>query len=131
MCTRRQSSTGTMICVLTALVAGCGGGGSSSTSSTISVSLSQTSATVQVRATASFSATVTNDSANMGVAWIVSCPHSPCGAVSPTVTASGAATLYPPPDLAPRDLKVTLKASTLADHSKAAVATLAVPGFAV
>src|ERR1700686_4405695 len=101
MCTRRQSSTGTMICVLTALVAGCGGGGSSSTSSTISVSLSQASATVQVRATASFSATVTNDSANMGVAGSVSVPQSAGGAVSQTVTASGAATIYTAPDLPP------------------------------
>jgi hypothetical protein len=64
----------------------------------------------------------------MGVAWIVPCPQSACGAVSPTVTASGAATIYTAPDLPPSDLKVTLKASTLADPTKAAVATITVPG---
>jgi hypothetical protein len=61
-------------------------------------------------------ATVTNDPSNKGVSWSVSCSPAPCGNISPTTTASGAATTYTaPPTPPPSDLQVTITATSVAD----------------
>src|SRR5262249_60229101 len=61
------------------------------------VSVTPNSATVSAGGTAPFTATVTNDASHGGVAWTVTCDIPPCGSVSPTSTASGAATTYTAP----------------------------------
>lgn len=112
-------------------LAACSGSGSGSPP-TISVSLSPTSATVQVGGTAKFAAAVSNDLANKGVTWSVSCALAPCGSVSPTVTVSGATTTYTTSDtLPPNDLKVMLTATSVTDPTKTAFATITVPAVLV
>src|SRR4029077_9521455 len=63
----------------------------------ITVSVAPGASAVQAGATAQFTATVTNDSANKGVTWTVTCSTALCGTVAPTATASGAATTYTAP----------------------------------
>ena len=53
--------------------------------------------TLPAGTTTQLTATVTNDAANQGVAWTVSCATLPCGSASPTTTASGVATTYTAP----------------------------------
>ena len=114
---------------------GCGSGGSSSPPPPpVSVSLSQATATVQAGATANFTASVSNDSANRGVTWTLSCSSIPCGGVSPAFSPSGTPTTYTPPVTLPAaDLSVTLTATSVADPTKSAHAAITVPqlpGFA-
>jgi len=106
---------------------GCGSGASAP----ISVSLSNTTATVEVGATAQFKATVTNDGANAGVNWIVSCPAQPCGSVSPTSTASGASTTYTPPNSQTSTLTVSLTATSVSDATKSQTAIITVPAVTI
>lgn len=108
---------------------GCGGGSASEPPPppppAISVSMSQAAATVQAGATAQFTATVTNDAASKGVAWSVTCSVSSCGTVSPTSTASGAATAYTAPtSAASSHLKVMLTATSVADSTRTASASI-------
>ncbi len=72
------------------------------------------------------SATVTNDSANLGVDWTVSCPSSTCGSFSPTHTASGATTTFTAPTSIPAGNSVTITATSTADPTKTASATLTI-----
>jgi dienelactone hydrolase len=107
---------------------GCGGGTSSTAAPAISVSVSAGTTTVQAGATTQVTATVTNDSANKGVTWSVSCSPAPCGTVSPSATASGAATTYTAPTTPPAaNLTVTITATSVANTSAAASATITVP----
>jgi YVTN family beta-propeller protein len=93
----------------------------------VTISLSSTSATLMVGARAQFSATVTNDGANAGVTWIVSCPQAPCGTVSLVQTASGTPTTYTaPPALPSGILSVTLTATSVTDSAVVSSATVAV-----
>ncbi len=92
---------------------------------TVSVSPSYV-ANVPEGGTQAFTATVTNDSSNKGVTWNLSqngssCSASACGTISPTTTASGAATTYTAPALA---TTVTLTATSVAQTSIAAYATI-------
>jgi dienelactone hydrolase len=98
----------------------------------VAVSVSPNSATVQPSKTTNFTATVTNDPANAGVNWTVSCSVAPCGIVSPTTTASGVATTYTAPSTAPLSgLTVTVTAASVTDPSKSASATVSVSGVTV
>ena len=98
----------------------------------IAVSVSPSTATVQPGATAKFTATVTNDPANKGVTWTVSCSVAPCGTVSPSATASGAATTYTAPTTPPTsNLTVTITATSVANTSASASATIVIPAIAV
>jgi hypothetical protein len=65
----------------------------------LSISLTQVPPTTMLtNATATVIATVSNDTTNAGVNWVVSCANAPCGSVSPSHTASGApATFIAPP----------------------------------
>lgn len=108
---------------------GCGGG--ALPPPPISVSLSSASATVEVGATAPFTATVTNDSANKGVNWTVTCSAPPCGAASPAHTPSGTAATFTPPASQTGALTVSLEAASASDPSKSQTATITVPAVAV
>jgi dienelactone hydrolase len=106
----------------------CSGGNSSSnTTPPITVLVTPASATVQAGATAQFTATVTNDGANKGVTWTVSCSTASCGSVSATSTASGVATIYSAPATPGSSLSVTLTASSVADGTRPASANITVP----
>jgi hypothetical protein len=109
---------------------GCGGGEQTAATlpDPISVSVSPASVTVQASTTQQFTATVANDSANKGVTWSVTCSTAPCGSVSPTSTASGAATTYTARSTTPgSSLTVTLTATSVSDTTKSAAATITTP----
>jgi len=57
--------------------------------------------TLLTNATANVIAVVSNDTTNAGVTWQVSCYANPCGSVSPTQTASGAAAIFTAPPTVP------------------------------
>jgi len=77
-------------------------------------------------AQATVSATVTNDSANLGVDWVASCAGVNCGSFNPPHTASGATTSYTAPPFSPGGGTVTLTATATADPTRTAVATVIV-----
>lgn len=98
----------------------------------ISVAVTPNPATLQAGATAQFTATVTNDTANKGVTWTVSCSAASCGTVSSTTTASGLAITYTAPTTPPaNDLKVTITATSVSNTSASAFATVHVPAITV
>jgi len=119
--------------------AGCGGGSANIQAPPplpISVSLSTAVATVQVGGTAKLTATVTNDSANSGVTWAVSCSTAECGEVSPAETSSGITTTYTAPStVSSNSLTITVTATSVADASKSSSATIIpvghIPGYDV
>jgi hypothetical protein len=87
----------------------------------ISVSVSpSTPQSVDSGQTVNFIASVVNDSSNKGVTWTVTCSTAPCGSVSPTATASGAATTYTAPSTVAANLNVTVTATSVADGTKSA-----------
>ena len=99
---------------------------------TASVVVTPNSATVQADATAQFTATVTNDPANKGVTWTVTCAKAPCGTVSPSATASGVATTYRAPTTPPAsNLNVLLTATSVTNTSATGSANVTVPAIAV
>lgn len=110
---------------------------SKSASATISVpaivvTVSPPGVTLQPGGTQQFTATVSNDPSSKGVTWTVSCSAAACGTVSPTATASGAATTYTAPSTTSLSgLTVTLTATSVTDTSKSASATITVPGVTV
>ncbi len=112
-------------------VVGCNGGSPPPPPPPIAVSVSPTNPTVQEGATQAFTATVSNDSANNGVTWSVSCSVSSCGTVSPASSASGATTTYTAPGPPASTLTVTLTATSVADTTKKATATITVPAITV
>ncbi|MDE3136723.1 MAG: hypothetical protein KGL59_09120, partial [Acidobacteriota bacterium] len=96
----------------------------------VAVSVSPTTATVPINTRATFTATVTNDPTNAGVTWTLtqsgqSCSPA-CGGVSPTSTASGAATTYFAPSTVPSSVTVTLTATSAVAIKSAASATITV-----
>lgn len=100
----------------------------------ITVSVLPATPTVVLGATQQFTATVTNDSANMGVTWALTqngtaCAPA-CGAVSPSSTASGTATTYTAPTTMPVSASVTITAASVADTTKTASTTLTLSAMA-
>ncbi len=126
--------TGKWLFSVTALIlalfsSGCGGGSSKletqpgAQSRSISVVLSGFSSSVPAGGTATFSATVSNDGAQGGVAW--SCtPTDACGLFSPPATPSGMATIYTAPAVVPTGGQVTVTAKSVTDNSKSASSSL-------
>lgn len=113
---------------LSLMLSGCTGGGGSSPPA-VDVSVSPSMFTVQAGAAARFTATVTNDPANKGVTWTVTCSAAPCGSVSPTSTASGVATTYTAPASPPASgVTVTVSATSIADPTRSSSATVTVQG---
>jgi hypothetical protein len=67
------------------------------------------------------SAVVTNDPANAGVDWVVTCGNtgeSACGSFSPAHTAAGANTIFTAPAAVPPQSTLTIMALSTTDHSK-------------
>jgi len=105
----------------------------------ISVSVSPATTSVQVSTAANFTASVQNDSQNKGVTWSVSgagCSGATCGTLS-NVTATSVT--YTAPASVPSPASVVLAATSVADNTKNAQATLTItqpssgggtPGFA-
>lgn len=70
--------------------------------SSLTITLSQVPPnTMPISTTATVVATVANDTTNSGVDWSVSCDNPPCGSISPTHTASGAAATFTAPPTVP------------------------------
>lgn len=94
----------------------------------VAVAVSPKSLTVPEGATAALAATVTFDGSDAGVDWGVPVCGTPgaCGSVSPTHTASGAATTYTAPKSIPAGGTVTVTATSTADPSAAAKVTLTI-----
>jgi hypothetical protein len=79
-----------------------------------------------VNSTASLVAVVTNDTANAGVTWSVTCGSSACGSFNPAATASNAATTYTAPTAIPTNNTVTVVATSVTDKTKTASATITI-----
>jgi len=97
----------------------------------ILVTLSQAPpAAVAMGAQAQVTATVSNDSAGMGVNW--SCtPASSCGNFNPTSTASGTATTYTAPAAVPAGGIATIVATSKSDSTKSANGHVHITGIQV
>ncbi len=68
----------------------------------ISINITQVPpSTMLTNAAATVIAVVSNDTTNSGVTWSVSCGGNPCGSISPTQTASGAAAIFTAPPTPP------------------------------
>ena len=68
--------------------------------------------------TTTLAATVTNDSSNAGVDWLLTCPNTDCGHLSTLHTDSGATVTYTPPASFPGNSeKVSIVAFATADHT--------------
>lgn len=120
------------VALLAAGSSGCSGGSATTPPPpAVRVSLSEATGTVQEGTTAQFTALVTNDEANKGVTWTVSCSAAACGSVSPSSTASGAPTTYTPPGSPASSLTVTVTAASAADTTKSASVTVNVPAVTV
>jgi hypothetical protein len=94
----------------------------------ISVAVSPTAASVPINSQHMFSATLQNDTAGKGVNWSLtgaSCTSSACGTVSPSSSTTGVAVIYTAPSAIPAGT-VTLTATSAADNSKTASATITV-----
>jgi hypothetical protein len=92
----------------------------------ISVAVNPSSATVNVGGTQSFTAIVSNDSANAGVTWTLSgggCSGAACGSLSAVTSTS---VTYTAPASAPNPANVTLTATSVSDVTKSAAATIAI-----
>jgi hypothetical protein len=92
----------------------------------IGVSISGQPSSLVANTTAALTATVTNDTANKGVTWTVSCGTSVCGFFNPAQTASGTATSYLAPLTVPTGNTVTVTATSVTDTSKTATATITI-----
>jgi hypothetical protein len=93
----------------------------------ISVSVSPTTASVPTGSTAGFSANVQNDVRNASVTWSVSgagCTGTACGTFGPTAAPSVG--VYTAPSVVPVPPTVTLTATSVADPTKSAAATITV-----
>jgi len=132
MPTRQFSRYGTLTFIICVNLSSFGCGGGSSSTPPINVSVSPTSVSLQTGQTTSLTAAVTNDTANRGVTWTVSCSAAPCGSVSPTTSSSGTAVTYTSPATAPAgDLKVTVTATSTTDSSKSAFSSVTVTAIGV
>src|ERR1700688_3400696 len=115
-----------LICVALAISnSGCA---TSPSAPPILVAVSPASATVQASGTQPLMATVSNDSANMGVGWTVWGSTPPCGTVSPTSPASGATTTYTAPPNSPQNsMTVSITATAVASSSADGQANITLP----
>lgn len=116
-----------VVAALAISAAACGGGGSNPNPPAISVSFSTNPpSSLVVSTTATVTATVSNDTANAGVTWSVTCGSSDCGSFNPASTPSGTATTYVAPAAVPTGNTVTIKATSVSDSTKSASATVTI-----
>ena len=98
----------------------------------LDISVTVDLSTVPAGGTAQLTATVTNDAANNGVTWSITCASAPCGSVSPASTASGVPTTYTAPSSPPAaDVSVTVTATSVTNTAATATANLTVPAITV
>ncbi|WP_263358138.1 hypothetical protein [Acidicapsa ligni] len=83
-------------------------------------------ATLQAGASTSFKAVLYNDNGNAGVTWSVLCSSTDCGSFDPVKTTSGVTTTYTAPASAPTGGTVKVTATSVADPTKAASATISI-----
>jgi hypothetical protein len=103
----------------------CGGGGGSN-QYPISVAFSTAPpSSISIGTTASVAAIVSNDPADGGVKWSVTCTGS-CGSFSPTSTANGSPTTYTPPSTVPNPATVTIIATSVTDSTRKASASVTI-----
>jgi hypothetical protein len=113
-----------------AALAACGGSSNPNTTPALPISVAFTSAvpaSLQVNATASLAVTLTNDSANAGVKWSVTCGASSGACGSFTTSGPGTSTTYTAPSALPSatNNSVTVTATSVADSTKSVSATIA------
>jgi hypothetical protein len=113
------------------LLTGCGGGGGSNPPGSVSVAISNAPASMAVGVSKSITATVTNDSTSAGVTWKVACGGSSCGSVSPASgTGNNPSTTYTAPSAVPSGTSVTITATSQADTTQSAIATITITAAA-
>ena len=107
-------------------LASCGGGGGSD-QYPISVAFSTAPpSSLSTDTTASMAAIVSNDAADAGVNWSVTCTGSDCGSFSPTSTTNGSPTTYTPPASVPNPASVTITATSVTDSTKKVSASVTI-----
>jgi hypothetical protein len=119
----------TLCCSFTGLVAGCGTGHVNATPQTpiISVALTQAPTSMIVGNSATVSATITNDPANAGVDWAVTCANAAkCGSFTPSHTASGDTAIYTAPPAVPSKNTVAVTALSTTDRSKSSAVNVTI-----
>jgi hypothetical protein len=92
----------------------------------ISIAITQgvVNKTIVAKASAPLVATVSNDAANGGVDWTVTCASAgACGSFSPAHTASGATSTFAAPTSVPTNNTVTITATSTTDPTKTASET--------
>ena len=109
--------------VLAASDIGCGGGQGTLP---ITVAILPASSTVVMGTTTTLTGTVSNDSRNGGINWIVSCPATKCGSISPANTISGTTTTFTAPANLTADLNVTITATSATDATKSATTPITI-----
>ena len=102
----------------------------------IAIAVAPRTAVVQAGATLQVTGTVSKDTSNRGVLWMVACAVASCGTISPASTASGAPATYTAPATLPSNgATITITATAIADASASASATLIpvgqIPGYDV
>jgi hypothetical protein len=121
-----------VVLAMTLLLVACGSSSGPTPPPPISVSfLSQPATSLNVGASTGVAATVSNDSANAGVAWKVSCGSSSCGSISPAQTASGATANYVAPTAVPTPASVTITATSVTDSTKSVSASITITSTAL
>jgi hypothetical protein len=88
-------------------------------------------ATLGAGGSTQFKAVLNNDATNVGVNWSVICAVSACGSFSPAQTASGVVTTYTAPATLPAGGTVQVTATSIADPTKAASATIQIVPISV
>jgi hypothetical protein len=81
---------------------------------------------LEAGATAQLRAVLSNDAADAGVNWTVICGSQDCGSFQPVQTASGVATTYTAPAVAPAGGTVQVTVTSVTDPTKAASATISI-----
>jgi len=86
-----------------------------------------TPASLEVNTSASLNVKINNDiSANPQVQWTVTCAATPCGSFNPPTTNNEASTVFIAPAAIPPGSTVTVTATSLADATKSASATIVI-----
>jgi hypothetical protein len=98
----------------------------SAPSAPIAVALTSPPASVAATKTAALTATVSNDSANAGVTWTVTCGSAQCGSFTPASTPSATATTFTAPATPPTPATVTVTATSVSDTTKSASASITI-----
>jgi hypothetical protein len=94
----------------------------------ITVTVSPQTQTLTVNQTQDFTASVGNDTQNKGVTWSLpaNCTKNACGTLSATMTASGTAMTYTAPQHVPNPPVISLVATSAADSTVSATATITI-----